>query len=157
MTEQSLEEVTFSVILSSDWWNNPPNVKIWLNDELIEKTKITELKENKENRAISFKRNLPEGENSLTIELYKKTWDETEVNSAEATEILRDQLLYIDDIEIDDISLGYVAYKQSVFYPDKRLHRDAPDEIKEVNTLGFNGRLVLKFQVPTYIWFLENL
>ena len=151
------EEVAFNVILSSTWWKNPPQVKIWLNDELIETTSVMEKTEENKKKNISFTSNLPEGENKLIIEFFGKKNDETVLDKNDPPTILKDQLLSVDDIEIDEISLGYLIYSQGTFYPDKEMHPYAPDEMKDMVVLGFNGKLELKFQVPTYIWFLENL
>jgi len=157
MSDQELEEVTFNVVLASAWWNNPPSAKVWLNDELIENTKVSEKREDKEQKIISFSRQLSEGEHTITVELYKKTWDETVVDGPEATKVIKDQLLFVEDIEIDEISLGHILYTNSKFYTDRKWHPDLPEVLTEMTSLGYNGRLELKFQVPTYIWFLENL
>ena len=71
-------------------------------------------------------------------------------------DILRDQLLHIEGISIDSIELGFLAYKLSKFYPDRNIRPDLDKVIPQRTTLGFNGEWQLKFQVPTYLWFLEN-
>jgi hypothetical protein len=157
MSDQELEEVTFNVILSSTWWRNPPKFKIWINDEMVQSGTVEELKEKNEKKIISFSKSLTEGEHTLSIELYGKTFAETITDQTEENKILKDQLLDVEDIEIDEISLGFLFFNQSKFIPNKRFYPNLPDEITQMTTLGFNGKLQLKFQVPTYIWFLENL
>ena len=157
MSDQELEEVTFNVILSSTWWKNAPKVKIWIDDEMIKSDSVSELTEKGEKKVISFSKELAEGEHTISIELYGKTFAETMTDQTEENKILKDQTLDVEDIEIDEISLGHLIFTNSKFIPNKRFHPTLPDEISEMTTLGFNGKLQLKFQVPTYIWFLENL
>lgn len=157
MSDQNLEEVTFNITLSSVWWRNPPRVRIWIDDDLVELTTVPELQEKGEKKHIKFSRSLSEGEHTLGIELFAKTLRETLTDETPENNILKDQLLHIEDIEIDEISLGYMIYDKSKFVTNKTLHPDLPDEFTEMVILGYNGKYELKFQIPTYIWFLENL
>lgn len=157
MSDQDLEEVSFNIFLSSLWWKVPPNVKISLNNELIEITEVSELKEKSEKKVISFTKQLSPGEHTITIELFNKQNNETVLDPNDPTKIVKDQLLNIEDIEIDEISLGYLTHSKSKFYPNKQRHPNLPEEITELTCIGYNGTYEIKFQVPTYIWFLENL
>jgi hypothetical protein len=73
--------------------------------------------------------------------------------------IIADHLVQLVDIEIDEISLGYLCTKKSKYYPCKqaRIENRLPDYLENIVCFGYNGRYELSFQVPTYIWFLENL
>jgi hypothetical protein len=157
MSDQELEEVTFNVIVSANWWKNPPKFKVWIDDEMVQSGVVEELQEKNEKKIISFSKSLTEGEHSIFIELYGKTFAETITDPTDENKILKDQLLTVEDIEIDEISLGHLVFNNSKFKPNKRFHPTLPDEFTEMTCIGFNGKLELKFQVPTYIWFLENL
>jgi hypothetical protein len=72
--------------------------------------------------------------------------------------IVADMLLNVDSISIDQIDLGHLVHKLSVFYPNETFAKMAgiPTEIPNLTCIGFNGEFRLKFQVPTYLWLLEN-
>lgn len=151
----NMEEVLFKLRLNSSWFRLPPHVKIWINDELIEDLEVTEKKDDREDRFVEFSRRLPDGEHQLVIQYLDKEMPDTRVD--ENGNILEDTLLNIDEIEIDEIELGYLAYEKSVFYPDRTNRPDLPESMTQIKNLGYNGRWTIKFEVPTYIWFLENL
>ena len=75
----------------------------------------------------------------------------TDTISNDAGEITKDQLLNIGSIFIDDINLGQLVYKNGIFATTDG------DLCPEMINLGVNGTWSLKFQVPVYIWLLENL
>jgi hypothetical protein len=98
---------------------------------------------------------LNEGDHTLKIRLENKTASDTLVENGE---IVKDMLLNIDDIEIDDISLGNLLWSAEYLL-------DKPQEYKgnSINhldgcvNLGWNGTYVLKFTTPFYVWLLEKL
>ena len=153
------ETATFSIKLSSIWWQLPPMVNIYLNDELIESNvAITEKEENGQVKVVSFSRELEEGEHTLSIEYFNKLDSDTKVD--ENGKITKDQVLLVKDISIDDIDLGNVIAKTSVYFP--RSDRvEALDwleaEIPGMCSTGHNGFWKMKFSIPTYLWLLENL
>ena len=150
-----LERVDFKLTLSAEWYRLPCHVKIWLDDELIEDTEISERKSQGEKRMISFVRDLAEGDHAIKIQYLDKTNLDTEID--EQRNIIKDHLLNVDEIEIDEIELGFMAFKEGVFHPDREIRPDLPETMREMVCIGFNGTWELKFRVPTYIWFLENL
>lgn len=151
------EEVNISLILASHWYRLPPHVKIYLDDELIEDLSIVEKVDDNATRTVSFKRDLDEGEHTIVLEYLDKEHIDTAID--EDGVILADHLVQIVDIEIDEISLGYIVHRNGKYYPDKatRVMNKLPDYLENISCLGYNGQFKLKFQVPTYIWFLENL
>jgi hypothetical protein len=150
-----LEKVDFKLTLSAEWYRLPCHVKIWLDDELIEDTEISERKSQGEKRVIAVGRELADGEHTIKIQYLDKENPDTTID--EQGNILKDHLLNIDEIEIDEIELGFMAFKEGVFYPDSSMHPDLPEIMRDMVCIGYNGTWELKFQVPTYIWFLENL
>lgn len=148
------ENVDFKIILAAEWFREAPKVKIYLNDELIEETSVEERGDQEQAKEINFSRSLPEGPSKISIVYYNKQNIDTKIS--EAGEILQDHLLIIKDIEIDEISLGYLCFKESKFIPNRKKRPDLPESMK-LTTIGYNGTYELTFQVPTYIWFLETI
>ena len=128
---------------------------VYLDDQLIEDLLIEERKDQDQMREIAFDAELDEGDHELRIQFQDKSISDTMIDAD--GKIVKDTLINIESIEIDEIELGYLAYSKSVFYPDQTTRSDLPTEIKELVNIGYNGMWVLRFQVPTYIWFLENL
>ena len=152
---QELEQVQFKLTLSSKWFRLPPHVKVWIDGDLIEDLEIYEKNEIKEKRLVEFTCDLADGEHELRIQYLNKEFPDTRVD--EEGNILDDTLITIEEVEIDEIELGYLAYSQGIFHPDRNIHAHLDETIDHMTTIGFNGVWVLKFQVPTYIWFLEHL
>jgi hypothetical protein len=159
--EPESELVEFKVILDSVWHNEPPKYQVLLNGELIESGEVVEKAESDDERIITFSKDLIEGDHVLQIRLIDKQNRHTPID--ESGNILADQLLNIKQIEIDDIELDYLFYSLGKYYkqcnPIDAIHplyesEPLPENYKN---LGWNGEYRLAFQVPTYIWFLENL
>lgn len=149
------EEVEIEVLLSSKMHANAPSFQLFIDDILIEEGKIFEKQIDNEHKVINWKGDLNEGDHVIRIKYFNKTNADTIIDNV-SKEILLDQLLHIDSVSIDSIELGFLAYKLSKFYPDRTIRPDLDEVIPQRTTLGFNGDWQLKFQVPTYLWFLEN-
>ena len=150
-----LERVEFKIKLSSHWFRWPPHVLVYLDDQIIEDLLLEERKDQDQEREISFAADLDEGDHELRIQYLDKSAADTMVS--EDGSIVKDTLINVESVEIDDIDLGFLTYSKSKFLPDSQARPDLPSEIKELVNIGYNGTWVLRFQVPTYIWFLENL
>jgi hypothetical protein len=147
----STEKLHFKVGLSGTYWKKVPIYSVLVNDLIIfTKNKITNPTDEVE--YIEFDAEVAEGTATLHIRLENKDWTDT-VQNDDKTKILKDMMLNIVSIEIDDISLGNLVYTKSIFVGD---HRDRPDLDKCVN-LGWNGTWTLEFTSPFYIWLLENI
>ena len=152
------ENVEFKIVLDSNWHNEPPKYEILLNDEVIEYGEVTEKESNDEEKVITFTRDLNEGEHVLKIRLLDKKSKHTMVD--ENGNILADQLLNIKQIEIDEIELDYLFYSIGKYHKQtsaKPLTFDDNPLPESYKNLGYNGEWRLTFNVPTYMWFLENL
>lgn len=144
------ESLKFDITLSETHWDKYPVFSIWLDDEQIVQDDLSP-----SNYNIKFEREVNEGSHSLKIRLENKTSKDTLVENGE---IVKDMLLNIDDITIDDISLGTLLWSAEY-------HLDSPQEyqgktITQLNScvnLGWNGSYVLKFTSPFYVWLLEKL
>jgi len=111
-----------------------------------------------------FEQELDEGKDyELVIKRSDKSNDQTVVN--EKGDILKDQLLNIKSIEIDEIDIGALVY-EGIYTPEypepwAAQQREAGTALKEsfknVTQMGHNGTWRFKFSSPFYMWLLENL
>lgn len=156
---QSKETLTFKIGLSATFWDKFPEYSILLNDVLIErnflKFDISPPNEQKlsPTKYIEFTAELEEGSsNKLQIRLENKEDNDT-VENDEKTAIVKDLLLNINSIEIDDISLEQLIWDCSEFVADD----PARPVLKKCVNLGWNGTYTLEFTSPFYLWLLENI
>jgi hypothetical protein len=99
-----------------------------------------------------------EGVHSIAVQLLNKD-PVTDVVKNPDDSIAKDMLLNIESIEIDDIDLGHLRYTMSKYQLDKKqlYNNQITDQIDNCINLGFNGRYILEFSSPFYIWLLENM
>jgi hypothetical protein len=154
------ELVEFKIVLDSVWHNAPPKYEVLIDDEVQSYGVVEEKSENGEEKTVTFSLELPEGDHTLKIRLGGKLPKHTQID--EAGNIIADQLLNIKQIELDEIELDYLFYslgnfhKQTGIVDSKPVYDETPLPDKYTN-IGWNGEYRLKFSVPTYMWFLENL
>ena len=83
----------------------------------------------------------------------------------EKGDILKDQLLNIKRIEIDEIDIGALVY-EGVYTPEypepwatqqREAGNDLTASFKNVTKIGHNGEWQFTFSSPFYMWLLENL
>ena len=145
------EKLTFAVTLSGTYWDRKPQFSIWLDDHVVAQSEISSLAQ----QTVNFERALLEGEHTLKIRLENKTTADTIIENGA---VIKDMLLNIDDIIIDDISLGNLLWsaEYKLDHPQEYKGKTITHLDSCVN-LGWNGTYVLKFTSPFYIWFLEKL
>ena len=80
-------------------------------------------------------------------------------------DLLKDQLLHIKSIEIDEIDLGSLLF-EGVYRPNypepwatqqRESGHNIPETLKNSTDLGHNGTWTFTFTSPFYMWLLENL
>ena len=156
------EKLKFKLELYATMWDQPPVAEIKLNSKSYFKSEVTGKKEDP--TVIEFEAELTEeSEYNLIIERSGKGKTQTVLDSK--GEIIKDQLLHIKGIEIDEIDIGALVY-EGVYtpkYPEpwatqqRESGQDLKDSFKNVTQMGFNGEWKLKFASPFYMWLLENL
>ena len=156
------EKLKFKLELYATMWDKPPHAEIFLNDKSFHNGPITGVVDKP--NLIEFEQEFTEGESvDLTIKRSGKTQNQTVVN--DKGDLLKDQLLHIKSIEIDEIDIGALVYN-GVYTPEypepwatqqKEANVDLPESYKNVTALGHNGNWNFKFQSPFYMWLLENL
>jgi len=156
------EKIKFKLELYATMWDQPPVAEIKLNSKSYFKSEIIGKEENP--TVIEFEAELTEGsEYNLIIERSGKGKNQTVIN--EKGDILKDQLLHIKTIEVDEIDIGALVYEGEYTpkYPEpwatqqRESGNDLKDSFKNVTKMGFNGTWNFKFESPFYMWLLENL
>jgi hypothetical protein len=145
-----VENLHFKIGLSGTYWGKKPSYSILLNDQIITSGEITG--ESDEVLFVEFDSELAEGDCTLKIRLENKTNADT-VQNEDRTEIVKDMLLNIVSIEIDEIELGNLLYSLSEYTGDD----PSRPVLKNCVNLGWNGTWCLPFTSPVYLWLLENI
>jgi hypothetical protein len=143
-----LERVHVKLGLSGTYWDNRPSFRISFNDQVLKEAMISGDSDVVEYHEFDVEYSAEQA--VLKIELLNKTYRDT-VLSEDKTEILKDMLLNIVSMEIDEIDMGYIPYHHSEYYPVGR------DSLKNCVNLGWNGAWTLTWANPFYLWLLENI
>ena len=145
-SQPNFETLSFRLGLSATYWGKKPQYSVLLNGKKFAEGTCDESLSN-----VEFNVNLQEEqEHLLEIRLENKTNADTLTKDGE---IVKDMLLNIESIEIDEIELGEVKWNLSEFVAD-----DAKREtLKKCVNLGWNGSYKLKFTTPFYLWLLESM
>lgn len=147
------ENLKFKITLSGTFWNNPPKYSIWIDDTLIKQSQIS--KNSNEYEVIEFNLDLEESTHALKIKLENKTNSDTIV---ENNQIIKDTLLNIESIEIDDMDLEKLKWSSQYLLDSPQEYQGKIiDHLDHCVNLGWNGTYILEFSTPFYIWLLENL
>ena len=155
------EETEIEVRLSSTWWQDPPLMELWIDDIKFADDVVKAKKELNEIDTFHWKGELEEGEHTFKLVLKGKNILGTrrpQTIKDENGVIIKDQLLHLENILLDNIELGHTAIKLSKYY---QFNHDGCDNHEPVltgrNTFGVNGEFILNFSIPTYMWLLENI
>jgi hypothetical protein len=147
----SEENLRFNVSLTGTYWDKKPQFSVWLDDHVVAQSEIVSEAE----QIVSFERRVDEGPHELKIRLENKTNSDTIVENGV---VVKDMLLNIDDITIDDISLGNLLWSAEYILDKPQTYKGQTiDHLDGCVNLGWNGTYILKFTNPFYIWLLEKL
>jgi hypothetical protein len=156
------EKLKFKIELYATMWDQPPHAEILIGDHTHFDGDITGTEDKP--HIIEFEHELTEGEKyELVIKRSGKGKKQTVLD--EKGDIIKDQLLHIKRIEIDEIDIGALVY-EGVYTPDypepwatqqRESGNDLKDSFKNVTQMGFNGTWKLGIESPFYMWLLENL
>ena len=156
------EKLKFKLELYATMWHKPPQAEILIDNHSHFKGDITG-DESKPN-VIEFEQEVEEGkEYNLIIKRSGKGKNQTVIN--EKGDILKDQLLHIKSMEIDEIDIGALVYEgiYTPKYPEpwatqqREAGIELPVSFKNVTNMGHDGEWKFKFASPFYMWLLENL
>ena len=156
------EKLKFKLELYATMWDKPPVAEILVNDKSFYNGTIIATED--EPQLIEFEHECEEGkDHELTIKRSGKDKGQSVVN--DKGDILKDQLLHIKNIEIDEIDLGALVY-EGVYTPEypepwatqqRESGAKLQESFKNVTAMGHNGTWQFKFTSPFYMWLLENL
>jgi hypothetical protein len=145
------EKLSFVVALSGTFWDQRPQFSIWLDDHVVTQSEIVSAAE----QSITFEHTVDEGPHTLKIRLENKTSADTVIENGK---VVKDMLLNIDDITIDDISLGNLLWSAEYILDHPQEYKGQTiTKLDNCVNLGWNGTYVLKFTSPFYVWLLEKL
>ena len=156
------EKLKYKLELFATMWDQPPHAEILVNDQSCWKGAV----EGTEDKPTLIQFECTHSEDAdvkFEIKRSNKTNNQTVVNAK--GDILKDQMLHIKKIEIDEIALSALVYEGEYFpeYPEpwatqqRESGQDLRDSFKNVTAMGFNGTWRFNFRTPFYMWLLENL
>ena len=155
------EKLKFKLELYATMWDKPPIADIKINEKSYFKEEITSTKDKP--TIIEFEYELEEGKSyNLIINRSGKNVTQTKIEDGK---IVKDQLLHIKSIEIDEIDIGGLIY-EGVYKPEypepwatqqTEAGNKPPETLKNVTLMGHNGTWTFTFESPFYMWLLENL
>lgn len=144
-----VENLHFKIGLAGTYWDKHPQYSILLNDQVIKQDTVKS--SSAETFYVEFDSDIQE-KNILKIRLENKHWSDT-VQNEDKTHILKDMMLHVKSVEIDEITLGEILWSKTQFVGDDS---DRPILNKCVD-LGWNGTWELAFTGPFYLWLIDNL
>ena len=157
----AIEKLKFKLELYATMWDKPPIANIKINEKSYFNKEITSTEDKP--TIIEFEHELEEGKAyNFIIDRSGKNKRETIVDDGK---IVKDQLLHIKSIEIDEIDIGSLVY-EGIYkpeYPEPWASQQAekgnklPETLKNVTQMGHNGTWTFTFTSPFYMWLLENL
>ena len=155
------EKLKFKLELYATMWDKPPIADIKINEKSYFKEEITGT--NDKPTIIEFEHELEENKSyNFIIDRLGKDKKQTIVEDGK---IVKDQLLHIKSMEIDEIDIGSLVY-DGVYkpnYPEPWASQQTeagnklPESYKNVTQMGHNGTWTFTFESPFYMWLLENL
>ena len=156
------EKLKFKLELYSTMWDKPPYAEILIDHDVQFKGAITGTEDKPD--VIEFEYEMEsEQQYNLIINRSGKGRNQTIIN--EKGDILKDQLLHIKSINIDEIDIGALVFDgvYTPTYPEpwatqqRESGNDLRDSFKNVTSMGFDGEWRFSFTSPFYMWLLENL
>jgi len=156
------ERLKIKLELYATMWDKPPHAEILINDTSYYNDDITGSEDNP--NIIEFEHEFEENK-SYELIINRSGKNKTQTIIDDKGNILKDQLLHIKSIEIDEIDIGGLVY-EGVYTPEypepwatqqRESGQDLKDSFKNVTQLGFNGTWSFRFESPFYMWLLENL
>lgn len=143
------------------YWDVKPEFSVSFNDQVLYQGTVTKASEEIEFLEFQIENNQEQG--VLKVELLNKDADRDTIKDnyhlPEYT-IVKDMLLEIDSLSVDDIDITNLIYTSSEYrpiYPVTYNPEVKHEVIMGYRTLGWNGAWSMTWGNPFYIWLLENL
>ena len=155
------EDIDFHIELFGTFWDKVPSCKVCINDTEVWSGDVDGTKDNP--TVIKFNHRLEaDQEYHLKFDRQGKDISQTIVENGE---MVKDQMLHIKSILIDEIDIGSLVY-MGVYEPEYpepwksdqiKAGVDLPKTQKFVTEMGHNGTWTFTFTSPLYMWLLNNL
>ena len=156
------EKLKFKLELYATMWDKPPHAEILVDGKSYFDSDISSTEDKP--TLIEFEVEIEEDKKcDLIINRSGKSVNQTVVN--DKGDLLKDQLLHIKRIEIDEIDLGALVFTglYTPKYPEPwatqmaESGRELRESFTNVTQMGHNGEWKFTFTTPFYMWLLENL
>lgn len=155
------DTLSFEITLAGEYWDKAPKAKILIDDNELFSGEITATLD--EPMTVNISADVEDtGTHKLSVVLFDKDMSQTII---ENDEIVKDQLLHIKSVVIDDINIGGLiynckykpAYNSDWLEEQRQLGNEVPEIIEGHASIGHNGEWYFEFDTPYYMWLLENL
>lgn len=147
MTQESLD---FAITLSGTFWSKRPQFSIWINEQVVVQSELPD----QNPHTFRFFRTLCPGPFDLKIRLENKNSQDTVTADGQ---IVKDLLLNIEDIQINDTSLGNLLWSADYTLDEPQEYRGYTiDRLSNCVNLGWNGTYTLTMASPFRLWLLES-
>jgi len=143
-----METITVRAVIDSEYFNNPPHLKIHCNDQVLADLLVTE--ETVIEKELSIEEDTIY---KLNFTLYDKSECDTVIK--EDGEIVKDTVVKVKNVKLDDIDVtSMLPLNQDKFY---YIHDVSQEKKIFYDTMGVNGTSTIEFTSPFYVWLLETL
>lgn len=141
-----MEKLKFHIVLDGEYQTKPPHARVRVNNEVVFDAELTS------ESFIPFYREFEnDSKNRLEIELVNKTAEHTKVD--EQGNIVADSVIKIKKVLIEDIEIqNNFSINRDKFY-----YEHSGEQHQLYDTLGINGKAVINFSTPFYVWLLETI
>lgn len=141
-----METIKFKAVIDSEYFNNPPHLRIHLDNDVLADFPVTEETVIEKELTVN-----DEQQYKLNFTLHDKSKYDTVLEDGE---IVKDTVVKIKNVELDDIDItSILSVNQDNFY---YIHEDGTKDVF-YDTMGINGTSTIEFTTPFYVWLLENL
>lgn len=151
-----LEKVHIKLGLSGTYWRKRPMYRVVFNGATIKEAEI--VSESGIVEYIEFDAEYTNDQVALQIQLLNKENTDT-VESPDKSAILKDMLLNIVSLEVDEIDLGQIPFTDGVYTTNTDVYfkGEQTRTLRNCVNLGWNGTWELAWTNPFYIWLLEKI
>jgi hypothetical protein len=154
------ERLHFKIGISATYWDKQPYIIIGVDNKPYYLGYITTPSD--EITYIEFDADVADGEHQLELVFNNKQSSDTVKDNYQDPDnytIVKDMLVNIHSVEIDELDLGQMTLNESIFKLSSpvEFNGKTTNEIERCVNLGFNGAWTLNFNSPFYIWLLEKL
>jgi len=140
-----METIKFKAVIDSEYFNNPPYLKIHLDDDVLFDGAITE--------EMVLERTLQLEDDSgykLNFTLHDKSKYDTVLEDGK---IIKDTIIKIESIELDDVDITNILPVEQ----EKCYYTYGGQKHPFYDVIGVNGTSTIEFFTPFYVWLLETL